>query len=54
MDVKEELSEQKTLITDVMSPKSGSIVTLNSQENDVNRVPLKFVKNQVQVRSRLM
>ena len=39
MDVKEELSEQKTLITDVMSPKSGSIVTLNSQEIDVN---LKF------------
>ena len=36
MDVKEELSEQKTLITDVMSPKSGSIVTLNSQENDLN------------------
>ena len=39
LDVKEELSEQKTLITDVMSPKSGSIVTLNSQEIDVN---LKF------------
>ena len=36
LDVKEELSEQKTLITDVMSPKSGSIVTLNSQEIDVN------------------
>ena len=38
LDVKEELSEQKTLITDVMSPKSGSIVTLNSQEIDVNLI----------------